>query len=143
MTYFLLFFPIYSYFFFFLSGAWVRAEPETDLTSFDDFGFFNSFDAVDATFGDVFSFLPIEAPLLEGIAISFIGLIANANITGSPQYGQSGACSCWLVPLFLYRYFLIASCVVRSDLAEQSVISIFKAWTQSHCVHYSAVVNAS
>ncbi len=46
-------------YFFFLFGACVNADPATDLTAFDDFGFFNNLDAFDATLFDVFSFLAI------------------------------------------------------------------------------------
>jgi hypothetical protein len=46
----------------FLSGACVRAEAATDLTAFEDLGFFKSLDAFEATFFEVFSFLAILPP---------------------------------------------------------------------------------
>ena len=50
-----------------MSGAWLRAEPETFLTAALDFGSLSSFDAVVATVFEVFSFLAIVPPLLPAM----------------------------------------------------------------------------
>ncbi len=55
-----------GYFFLVFPVAWVRAEAATDFTFFGVFGFDSSFDAVEATLGDVDSdvaFLAIFPPL--------------------------------------------------------------------------------
>lgn len=61
-----------NYFFFFLFGAWVNAEPATDFTVFEDFGFLSSFEALDATVLDVRSFLAI---------ISFLSFSLGPRVT--------------------------------------------------------------
>ena len=48
-----------NYFLFFLSGACVNAEPATDFAAFELFGLRRIFDALLATFFEVFSFLAI------------------------------------------------------------------------------------
>ena len=49
---------------FFLSGAWVRADPATLLTFFDDDFFLSRAEAFDATRFEVFSFFAISHPFL-------------------------------------------------------------------------------
>ena len=58
------------YFFFaacFFAGAWVRAEALTDLVclGITDLGCFMPFDAIEATFAEVFSFLAILLTLFR------------------------------------------------------------------------------
>lgn len=65
--------PVSGYYFFFLSGACVSTDPATDLTAFEDFGLRRSFAAFEATFFEVFSFLPIiKIPFISDARASFI-----------------------------------------------------------------------
>lgn len=49
-------------YFFFLFAAWVSADAATRFTVAGVFGLLSSFEAVDATFGDVFSFAIVDFP---------------------------------------------------------------------------------